>query len=165
MNFLVFLRLGIIKKWNEIVALIRKSFIEFCAWFHIVCVCVHFTSFNNRRPLTFEKFGTALIPLAYSVWGWVGVGGDYGPPLHNSVFWGVFLGLQPSGAAARLCVPAEWFGCVTLAPRTFAPTYFGTFAPTISGHLPPPISDICPSDICPLDICSHIFWDICTHLL
>ena len=114
MNFLVFLRLGIIKKWNEIVALIRKSFIEFCAWFHIVCVCVHFTSFNNRRPLTFEKFGTALIPLAYSVWGWVGVGGDYGPPLHNSVFWGVFLGLQPSGAAARLCVPAEWFQRILL---------------------------------------------------
>ena len=29
--------------------------------------------------------------------------------LHNSMFWGLFLGLQPSGAAARLCVPAEWF--------------------------------------------------------
>ena len=44
--------------------------------------------------------------------GWVGE--DYGSLLHNSMFWGVFLGLQPSGAAARLCVPAEWFQRILL---------------------------------------------------
>ena len=31
----------------------------------------------------------------------LGVGGNYGSILHNSMFWGVFLGLQPSCAAAR----------------------------------------------------------------
>ena len=44
--------------------------------------------------------------------GWVG--GYYGSLLHNSMFWGSFLGLQPSGAAARLCVPAEWFQRIIL---------------------------------------------------
>ena len=44
--------------------------------------------------------------------GWVG--GDYDSLLHSSMFWGLFLGLQPSGAAARLCVPAEWFQRIIL---------------------------------------------------
>ena len=45
-------------------------------------------------------------------WGWVG--GNYGSILHNSMFWGVFLGLQPSCAAARLCFPVEWFQRILL---------------------------------------------------
>ena len=43
-----------------------------------------------------------------------GVGWDYDSLLHSSMFWGLFLGLQPSGAAARLCVPAEWFQRIIL---------------------------------------------------
>ena len=38
----------------------------------------------------------------------------YGSILHNSMFWGVFLGLQPSCAAARLCFPVEWFQRILL---------------------------------------------------
>ena len=44
--------------------------------------------------------------------GWVGE--NYGSILHNSMFWGVFLGLQPSCAAARLCFPVEWFQRILL---------------------------------------------------
>ena len=43
-----------------------------------------------------------------------GDGGDYGSILHNSMFWEVFLGLQPSCAAARHCFPVEWFQRILL---------------------------------------------------
>ena len=57
-----------------------------------------------------KHFHFLLIDLYWLGW----VGGDYGSLLHNSMFWGLFLGLQPSGAAARLCVPAEWFQRIIL---------------------------------------------------
>ena len=46
--------------------------------------------------------------------GGMGDGGDYGSILHNSMFWEVFLGLQPSCAAARHCFPVEWFQRILL---------------------------------------------------
>ena len=56
-------------------------------------------AFGPRATLEIIGFGSPL---------------DKASLLHNSMFWGVFLGLQPSCAAARLCFPVEWFQRILL---------------------------------------------------